>query len=277
MNATALTWFNSWTTDMKNVLAHLLWNARKLGHTIDASAIDPPKTGAEAYAVQEAIVALSGLARVGYKVGSTSEEAQRHLGTSEPGAGALLQPYVHNSPAEIALIADHMPAIEGEFAFKLAADLPPRQHAYAFEEVVAAIGELSGAIEVVGTRFAGGLSGKGRLLTTADGGVNIGLVVGDWVPFHGQDLRDQHVSMFINGELKGSGVGSRALGNPLNVMHWLANHLSGRQLGLRKGDVVSTGTCTGLDPVVTGDSVRADFGDLGAVELRICSTKATEV
>lgn len=207
-------------------------------------------------------------------MGSTSKEAQRHLGTNEPGAGALLQPYVHISPANVSLVADHMPAVEGEFAFKLANDLPPRQQAYAFDEVVAAIGDLAGAIEIVGTRFAGGLAGKGRLLTTADGGVNIGLVVGEWTPFRGQDLRDHEVTVLINGERKGYGRGSRALDNPLNVMHWLANHLSDRHLGLWKGDIVSTGTCTGLDAVAGGDFVLADFGELGTVELRLLASAA---
>jgi 2-oxo-3-hexenedioate decarboxylase len=254
---------------MSTQLARLLWDARALGHTINASDIDAPKTSAEAYEVQEAIISLSGLARVGYKVGSTSQEAQRHLGTTEPGAGALLQPYVYSSPAEIPIMAEHMPAVEGEFAFRLARDLPPRERAYELDEVVAAIGELSGAIEVVGTRFFGGLSGKGRFLTTADGGVNIALVTGHWIPFRGQDLREHQVRMTINGVGKGSGTGSRALGNPPNVLHWLANHLSARRLGLWRGDIVSTGTCTGLDAVRAGDRVRAEFGTLGAVETQL--------
>ncbi len=252
-------------------LARLLWDARYLGHTINASDIETPKTNADAYAVQEAIVSLSGCSRVGYKVGSTSEEAQRHLGTNEPGAGALLQPYIYESPVEMPIVASHMPAVEGEFAFRLASDLPPRDEAYTRDEVVAAIGELAGAVEVVGSRFSGGLSGKGRLLTTADGGVNIGLALGRWVPFQGQDLRDHPVSMTINGVAKGCGTGSRALGDPLNVLHWLANHLSGRCLGLWNGAIVSTGTCTGLDAVVGGDCVRADFGALGAVEIQFRS------
>jgi 2-keto-4-pentenoate hydratase len=117
--------------------ARLLWDARQFGHTINVSDVEAPRTSAGAYEIQEAIVSLSGLARVGYKVGSTSQEAQRHLGTNEPGAGALLQPYVYVSPAEIPLTAGHMPAVEGEFAFRLARDLPPRERAYAMNEVVA--------------------------------------------------------------------------------------------------------------------------------------------
>ncbi|MEM7425427.1 MAG: fumarylacetoacetate hydrolase family protein [Pseudomonadota bacterium] len=246
-------------------LARELWEARRSGHTIDAALRDLPRTKAGALAVQDAIVELSGLSRCGYKVGSTSKEAQRLLKTDEPGLGPLLAPFVHNSPAAIAIVPDQMPQVEGEFALRLGRDLPARAEPYLLAEVSAAVDGVAGAIEVVGTRFSGGLAGKGRLLTTADCGVNIALALGAWKPFRGQDLRGQAVTMKINDEPKGAGTGSRALGDPLNVLLWLANHLSARQIGLKAGEIVATGTCTGLDPVHPGDVARADFGTLGSV------------
>ena len=36
--------------------------------------------------------------------------------------------------------------------------------------------------------------------------------------------------------------------------------------GLKAGDIVSTGTCTGIDAIKPGDEVIADFGSLGRVE-----------
>ena len=59
----------------------------------------------------------------------------------------------------------------------------------------------------------------------------------------------------------------RALGNPTNVVLWLANQQSARGRGLKAGEIVSTGTCTGLDPVRPGDRVQADFGGLGTVDV----------
>ena len=250
-------------------LAALLWEARRLGVVVDAAACELPRTPAEAYAIQDEIVALSGHARCGYKVGSTSVEAQRLLGTDEPGAGVLLAPYVYDSPARVKLTPAHMPAVEGEFAFRMARDLPPRASAYTLAEVDAAVESVAGAIEVVGTRFAGGLAGKGRLLTTADCGVNIALAVGRWTRWDARDLRAHRVTMTINGTPRGEGTGSRALGDPLNVLLWLANHQSAAGRGLRAGEIVSTGTCTGLDPVHAGDIALADFGALGTVEVAL--------
>lgn len=250
-----------------NDLVRDLWEARRLGHTIDAARHDLPKTQAEAYAVQDAILELSGLSRVGYKVGSTSKEAQRLLSTDEPGMGVLLAPFVQESPARMKIAPAQMPAVEGEFAFRFARDLPWRAEPYSQTEINDAIDAVAGAIEVVGTRFSGGLKGKGRLLTSADCGVNIALATGTWVTFSGQDLRPHGVTVSVNGELKGSGTGSRALGDPLKVLRWLVNRQSSRRIDLKAGEIVATGTCTGLDPVQPGDLVQADFGAFGKVDI----------
>jgi 2-keto-4-pentenoate hydratase len=249
-------------------VAQQLWNARKHGSVVPPEDIREPTTTEEAYAIQARIVHLSGYEVRGFKVGSTSKEAQQLLGTTEPGSGPVLSPYMHTTPARLAIALPQMPAVEGEFAFRLGRDLPPRSAAYTSLEVAQAIDAVAGAIEVVGTRIAGGLAGKGRFLVTADGGANIALVTGPWTPdWSGLDLKAHRVAITINGKQRGQGEGSRALGEPMNVMVWLANQQSSFGRGLRKGDIVSTGTCTGLDSVTSGDHVVANFGSLGNVEV----------
>lgn len=56
-------------------LAERLWNARRTGGVVDAEPGELPKSKEDAYAIQQEIVALSGHACIGYKVGSTSVEA----------------------------------------------------------------------------------------------------------------------------------------------------------------------------------------------------------
>jgi 2-keto-4-pentenoate hydratase len=249
-------------------LARRLWAARRTGDVVDPGSVRLPETMDEAYAIQWEITELSGHPVCGFKVGSTSVEAQRLLGTNEPGSGPLLAPFVHVNPATIAISDAHLPAVEGEFAFRLAKALPPRAADYGREDVASAVGGIAGAIEVVGTRFAGGLPGKGRRLTTADGGVNIALVLGPWFSdWRRWDVPSHAVTMTVNGELKGQGTGSRALGDPMNVLIWLANQQSRLGRGLDAGAIVTTGTCTGLDAVRAGDSAVADFGPLGIVAI----------
>src|SRR6056297_1416653 len=148
-------------------LAEGLWAARRDGGTVDPAAVTLPVSDQEAYAVQDAVMRLSGLAHHAFKVGSTSAEAQKILGTTEPGSCPVPAPYLLQSPANITLVGAHMPALEGEFAFRLGADLGPRADDYTYDEVADAVDAVAGAIEVVGTRFDGGLAGKGRFLTTA--------------------------------------------------------------------------------------------------------------
>ncbi len=250
---------------MKDI-AEKLWNARRDGHAVpmaDGTGLD---SDAAAYAVQARICALCGDDVVGFKVGSTSIEAQRLLGTDGPGTGALLSRFVHRSPAEVPIAMEHGPQIECEFAVRLARDLPPRDAAYSFEEVADAVEAVAGAIEVVGSRFEGGLAGKGHRLVAADGGANIALILGDWMPdWRGLDLAGHAVRVRIDGAEAGSGTGARALGHPLNVLEWLANRQSKLGRGLNSGEIVSTGTCSGLDPVRPGQQAKADFGSLGCV------------
>jgi len=249
-------------------LAAALWAARRDGGVVGPSDHQEPVSDVEAYAVQAEVMRLSGEALRGFKVGSTSAEAQAILGTTEPGSCPVLAPYYHDAPTALKVVAEQMPALEGEFAFRVGRDLPPQEADYTTAELRDAIDAVAGAIEVVGTRLKGGLAGKGRFLVTADSGANIGLVVGPWTTdWRGLDLKAHAVSMEVNGETKGSGTGARALGDPVNVMVWLANQQAKRGRGLKVGDVVSTGTCTGLDSVRPGDHVVAEFGSLGRVEV----------
>ncbi|MGI9380936.1 MAG: hypothetical protein ACR2OW_14925, partial [Methyloligellaceae bacterium] len=48
---------------------------------------------------------------------------------------------------------------------------------------------------------------------------------------------------------------------------WLANQQSRLDRGLKAGEIVATGTCTGLDHVVPGDETYVDFGVLGRVDI----------
>jgi len=250
-------------------LAEQLWTCRRDGSAIDVPADGGPSDVGAALEIQREAVALSGLGSVGFKVGSTSAEAQKILGTTEPGASPVLFDYFFESPAKILVDVAHEPAVEGEFALRLARDLPPRDEEYSFDDVWDAVEGVAGAIEVVGSRFVGGLAGKGRLLTTADFGANIALAVGPWTSdWKGFDLAAHEVHVSLDGMARESGIGARALGHPVNVLQWLANKQSQTGRGLLAGEIISTGTCTGLLSVAPGDNVVADFGALGQVEIR---------
>ena len=254
---------------MSDNLAQRLWAARTGGGTVPLAAGDVLIGAEDAYAVQRESATLAGLPRAGWKVATTSEVAQRLLDTSEPATAPMFQPLCFESPAEIAIFEGQSTSVESEFAFRFDRPLPRRDTAYSREEVLAAVGALFTAIEVVACRFEGGFAGLGGARLIADMAANLAWVRGaetsDW---RGRDLRSHPVVLSKNGETVAEGNGAQVLGDPLNVLEWTANHLSGLGDGISAGEVVSTGTCTGVVPVAPGDTLIANFADLGEVEVR---------
>jgi 2-keto-4-pentenoate hydratase len=240
--------------------------ARLEGTTVDVSQAEGPADANAAYAMQAEVFKHLGKASNAWKVGSTSPESQAKLGTNEPGAARVPARYNFASGEDVPVYAAHDLWIEGEFALRLGKDLPPREAAYTREEVETAIDGVAPALEVVGSRLAEGIAKGGRFRVTADGGANVSLTTGaiveDWRRF---DLPNHVLRLSINGVEAAVGAGERALGDPVNVMIWLANHERAND-GLKAGEIVSTGTCTGLIRVAPGDMLRADFGEIGVVE-----------
>jgi 2-oxopent-4-enoate/cis-2-oxohex-4-enoate hydratase len=102
----------------------------------------------------------------------------------------------------------------------------------------------------------------------ADNGVNAALVLGDpdedWRRL---DLAAHAVELTVNGAPAGDGVGANALGHPIEALLWLANQLSHRGIGLKKGEVVTTGVVTPFVLLEAGDEAVASFGVLGEVSV----------
>ena len=245
-------------------LAQRLWEARSGGAVVEAAARRMIANLDEAYRIQDGAVRASGHVRAGWKVGSTGAEARRKLGTDRPGAGALLEPFCFEDGADVPVFAAHAPAVEGEFVFVMGEALPPRDTPFGREDVLAAVMGAAGGIEIVGSRFEGGLAGLGREGVTADFGANIAFVQGEVRPdWRHRDLRGAEVVLSVDGDALAQGTGALALGDPALVLLWLANHLRERGDGLRAGDRVTTGTCTGVIAIAPGARVLADFGPLG--------------
>ena len=52
---------------------------------------------------------------------------------------------------------------------------------------------------------------------------------------------------------------------PRTALTWIANHLAQRGIGLKAGDVITTGTCITPATIGPGDEMVAEFVDLGRV------------
>jgi len=249
--------------------AALLIEARREGHKMDALPADAePANLGDAYAIQDAIIDQFGLPLVGWKVALTNDEAMQRAGASEPAAGPLFAPHIGGSPSVIDQHANCVAGFECEFAFRLAKGLPAAGAPYEAADVKDAIEAMYPAIEVVGARIANrpALGVRGTVADHAGNfSVVLGLPVDNWKDL---DLAQCGVRHCVDGDEIAASSGANVLGNPLNALAWLANHLAGRGRELEAGQLIITGAATGPLPGPQGSTVIGDFGDLGVVEVK---------
>jgi 2-keto-4-pentenoate hydratase len=226
-----------------------------------------PQSFEDGHTIQEAFVKAWGVPVAGYKIGCTSAEAQKMLGAPGPFPGRVFAPVLLKSPAKVAAKAFHRLGIEPEFAFTLARALPSRPAQYTRDEVAGAVAALHGAIEIVDGRWLDWIK-AGVASIVADNGANGALILGpavsDWRAI---DLPKAKATLRFGDTFIAEGTGAAVLGNPLDALVWLANHLSARGFGLKAGDAVTTGTVASINFAEPGMTVTADFGAIGKVEL----------
>lgn len=222
-----------------------------------------PGSAQEAYAAQSALVARL-VPRfgpiVGWKVGAPSH-------TAEPAASPLLADLVQPSPARFGGPRLRLRGIEAEVAFRFGETLAPRAEPYGEAEVSAAIHSIHPAIELVETRFETWQTPPG-LAKLADIGSNGGFCFGagsnEWRAY---DLASPMVTLEIDGKRIAEQAGGNTAGHPMRTLVWLANHAGRLGRGLKAGDIVTTGSHTGL--VFSGQESRvtARVAGLGEANL----------
>jgi hypothetical protein len=97
-----------------------------------------PRDRAEAYAIQGKIENHSSGRLFGWKIAATSEAGQKHINVDGPMAGRILPETVIPNGGTASMAGNEMRVAEPEFAFRMAADLPPRSSPYSVQEVLAA-------------------------------------------------------------------------------------------------------------------------------------------
>jgi len=243
--------------------AKILWEAWRQGARLPSLPERcRPRDRAEGYAIQAELVRLSGQRVAGWKIAATSQAGQRHLNVDGPLAGPLLA----GLESTIDLRPNRMRLAEAEFAFRMAAPLPPRGSPYTYDEVKAATASVHPAIEVPDSRYDDVTSvGAPQLIADAACAWWAKVAETGAADWRDRDLDAHPVAVFKNGRLVAEGRGEN-VGGPLRALAWVANELATYAGGLGAGDLVITGTCIEPVPIAPGERLRLDFGDLGAIE-----------
>jgi len=105
--------------------------------------------------------------------------------------------------------------------------------------------------------------------TIADFAANAGVVLGDLsVRPKDIDLRWVGAILEKNGVVEETGLAAGVLNHPATGVAWLAQRIAPYGESLEAGHVILAGSFTRPVGAARGDRFRADYGPLGAIELR---------
>lgn len=248
------------TPDEISLVATLLVEARRArSAAVDLETRVSQPTRADAYTIQAQVAAELGPVGA-WKTGALSP-------TAEPIGAPIPTTLTLASPASLSASRFRLLGIEAEIAYRLGKSLPERDAAYDRDEVVRAIDAVLPAIEVVDSRLVEPAAAD-PLWKLADHQSNGALVVGapvlDWQTI---DPAEQAVRLTIDGRIVVEGVGGNPAGDPLRLIVWMANHLAEHCGGLRQGQIVTTGSMTGLIWTEPGVTIVAELPSLGRAEV----------
>lgn len=233
--------------------ADLLLSARRDHRRIVLPDALRPKSFDDAYAVQAAVERGLGRTPVAWKVGAPNAH-------SMPSAAPIYD--VLASPARIDASHLHTIGVEAEIAAVFGRELPTRAAAYDDDKVMAALSEIRVVIEVCDGRFEDWQAAD-DYTKLADHGLNFALVVGDARTLPASIAYEKlAVRTLVDGNVIKAGIGTHAVGNPLRLLPWLANHVRTRG-GLRAGTVATMGAWLGLHVVQAGAEVTVEFAQIG--------------
>lgn len=203
---------------------------------------------------------------IGKKIGVTSRAVQQMLGVFQPDFGYLTDKMVYPNGGSMPISEQLIqPRAEGEIAFKLKADL--HGPGVTNDDVVGATDYVMACFEVVDSRIH---DWKVKIQDTVADNASCGLfVLGDeHADPKGLDFPNLEMRVYKNGGFLSEGLGSAALGSPLNCVSWLANTLSEFGIALNAGDVVLSGSLVPLEPVVAGDEMHLEVEGVGTAAVR---------
>ncbi|MDO5507047.1 MAG: 2-oxo-hepta-3-ene-1,7-dioic acid hydratase [Corynebacterium casei] len=228
----------------------------------------PDMTVEDSYAVQGQWVQRkieAGSKLVGRKIGLTSKVMQEATGITEPDYGAIFEDQIFENGSIIEHEQFSNVRIEVELAFVLKEDLSgPNVNIFdvlrATEYVVPALEILSSRIEMEGRTIVDTISDNAALGAMVYGG---NPVAPDAV-----DLRWVSALLYRNESIEDTGVAAAVLNHPAMGVAWLANKLHAHGETLKAGEIILAGSFTKPMWVYPGDTVHADYGELGAITCR---------
>jgi 2-oxo-hept-3-ene-1,7-dioate hydratase len=231
------------------------------------SATWPDITIDDAYAISSEVARrrmADGAKLIGHKIGLTSKAMQRSSKIDEPDYGYLFDDMLVEDGAKVAHANYCVPRVELELTFVLGK--PLKGPGVGLLDVMRATEYVIPSIEIIDARVD---EPRKIFDTIADNGAAAGIVLGGRPvrPFD-VDLARVGGALYRNTDIEETGVACGVLGNPAMGVAWLANKLAPFGTVLEPGHMMLSGSFVRPVWAEPGDTLRADFGELGSVSVR---------
>jgi 2-oxo-hept-3-ene-1,7-dioate hydratase len=254
-------------SDRRKAADLLLAAQKQRKQAVQLSTTWPDITFEDAYAISTEVAKrriAAGAKLIGHKVGLTSKAMQRSSQIDEPDYGHLLDTMMIADGAKVPHADYCRPRVEIELAFVLGK--PLKGPGVGLPDVLRATEYVVPAIEIVDARVQ---DPRKIYDTIADNGAAAGIVIGGRpVGPTDIDLRWVGGIMYRNSEIEETGVAAGVLGHPALGVAWLANKLGQHGVALEPGHLVLAGSFTRVVFAQKGDTLHADFGQLGGIAVQ---------
>ncbi|HCQ63965.1 MAG TPA: 2-oxo-hepta-3-ene-1,7-dioate hydratase [Rhodobacteraceae bacterium] len=198
---------------------------------------------------------------VGHKIGLTSKAMQAASQIDEPDYGYLFKSQVLNDGAVVNHADFCVPRVEPELTFVLKE--PLKGPDVGLVDVLRATEYVIPSIEIIDARVT---DPRKIFDTVADNGAGAGIVLGGRpVKPDAVDLRRVGAAFYRNSGIEETGLAAGVLGHPAMAIAWLANKLASFDVTLQPGHLLLSGSFTRPVWADRGDTLHADFGELGGV------------
>ena len=201
---------------------------------------------------------------VGHKIGLTSKAMQASSQIDEPDYGYLFDDMILADGAEVKWEDFCIPRVEPELTFILKA--PLKGPGVGLVDVLRATDYVVPSIEIIDARVQ---NPRAIFDTVADNGSAAKIVLGGRpVKPDEVDLRWVGAAFYRNSVIEETGLASGVLGHPAMAVAWLANKLAPFDVTLEPGHMMLSGSFTRPVWAALGDTLHADFGELGNVSVQ---------
>ena len=251
-------------TDLEHAADALLLAEETATPTTRISERWPDVTLNDAYAIS-ALVAdrkrAAGQRLIGHKVGLTSKAMQAASKIDEPDYGHVFDAMLIPNGSQVPHARFCVPRVEPELTFVLKAPLEGPN--VTLVDVMRATEYVVPSIEIIDARVE---EPRKIFDTVSDNGAGAGIILGGR-PSRPEDVDLARVgaALLRNHEVEETGLAVGVLTHPAASVAWLANKLSQIGRSMDPGHLILSGSFTRPVWAQAGDTITADFGELGTV------------